>query len=492
MSDHAGARVLVVDDKRGSREALQKMIAKEGFDVAMAHDAETAAEMFGAEPANLVITDLRMPGMDGIGLLKEVKRLSPDTEVILISGAGSIESAVEAMREGAYDFLTKPLERALVLKAIDKALEKQALLRENADLRAQLQSLRDTSGMMGDHPSIRRVKDMVRQVAPTSATVLILGESGTGKELVANALHEGSERAGKAMVKVNCAALPETLLESELFGYERGAFTGAVGRKEGRFKIAHEGTLFLDEIGDMPMVLQPKILRVLQEGEFERVGGTETLKVDARIVASTNADLQTAVAERRFREDLYYRLNVITIYMPALRDRRSDIPLLAEHFLQRFAAKNNRPVLAFSREALDAVSNYHWPGNVRELENMVERAVVLSRGISSRSRISLRRSPGASPRTGSSPRRRTRRSSTWKSAPRSRKSSGGSFWRLSGTRAATRAPPHASWESPRAPFTGSWTGVDRSLHGSVEKVPDRVKATPLKGKPHKGNPPSPP
>ena len=266
------------------------------------------------------------------------------------------------------------------MKAIDKALEKQALLRENADLRAQLQSLRDTSDMMGSHPSIRRVKEMVLQVAPTSATVLILGESGTGKELVANALHEASERAGKAMVKVNCAALPENLLESELFGYERGAFTGAVGRKEGRFKLADGGTLFLDEIGDMPLVLQPKILRVLQESEFERVGGTETLKVDARIVASTNADLLTAVAEKRFRGDLYYRLNVITILLPSLRDRRSDIPFLADHFLQRFAAKNNRPVIAFSREALDAMSNYHWPGNVRELENMVERAVVLSRG----------------------------------------------------------------------------------------------------------------
>ena len=380
MSDHAGARVLVVDDKRGSREVLQKMIAKEGFDVVMAYDAEAAAKIFSAKPANLVLTDLRMPGMDGIGLLKEVKRLSPETEVILISGAGSIEAAVEAMREGAYDFLTKPLERIVVLKAIDKALEKQALMRENADLRAQLQSLRDPSGMMGVHPSIRRVKDMIRQVAPTSATVLILGESGTGKELVANALHEGSDRAGKTMVKVNCAALPETLLESELFGYERGAFTGAVGRKEGRFRIAHESTLFLDEIGDMPRILQPKILRVLQEGEFERVGGNETLRVDARIVASTNADLQTAVAEKKFREDLFYRLNVVTIHIPALRERRSDIPLLAEHFLQRFAAKNNRPVLAFSREALDTMSNYHWPGNVRELENMVERAVVLSRG----------------------------------------------------------------------------------------------------------------
>ena len=380
MSGREGARVLVVDDKRGSREALRKMIAKEGFDVAMAHDAETAVGAFGAAPANLVITDLRMPGMDGIELLRRVKRASPDTEVILISGVGSIESAVEAMREGAYDFLTKPLERVAVLKAMDKALEKQALLRENADLRARLRSLVDGSGMIGNHPSILRVKEMVRQVAPASATVLILGESGTGKELVARALHEGSERAGRAMVKVNCAALPETLLESELFGYERGAFTGAASRKEGRFKLAHGGTLFLDEIGDMPLVLQPKILRVLQEGEFERVGGTETLKADARIVASTNADLQTAVAERTFREDLYYRLNVIAIHLPALRDRRSDVPLLAEHFLQRYAAKNNRPVLAFSREALDAMSNHDWPGNVRELENTVERAVVLSRG----------------------------------------------------------------------------------------------------------------
>ena len=380
MSGREGARVLVVDDKRGSREALRKMLAKEGFDVAMAHDAETAVGAFGEAPANLVITDLRMPGMDGIELLRRVKRASPDTEVILISGVGSIESAVKAMREGAYDFLTKPLERVAVLKAIDKALEKQALLRENADLRARLRSLVDGSGMIGNHPSILRVKEMVRQVAPASATVLILGESGTGKELVARALHEGSERAGRAMVKVNCAALPETLLESELFGYERGAFTGAASRKEGRFRLAHGGTLFLDEIGDMPLVLQPKILRVLQEGEFERVGGTETLKADARIVASTNADLQTAVAERTFREDLYYRLNVIAIHLPALRDRRSDVPLLAEHFLQRYAAKNNRPVLAFSREALDAMSNHDWPGNLRELENTVERAVVLSRG----------------------------------------------------------------------------------------------------------------
>ncbi|MBI3026270.1 MAG: sigma-54-dependent Fis family transcriptional regulator [Candidatus Tectomicrobia bacterium] len=380
MRPNSEIHVMVVDDKRGSREALEKMIAKEGFRVSLAHDAETALEAIERDPASVVITDLRMPGMDGIRLLKEVKRRNPRTEVILISGVGTVESAVEAMREGAYDFLTKPLERVVVRKAIEKAVEVQELMRENEDLRAQLQSLRDESGFIGNHPSVRAVKELVRQVAPTSATVLILGESGTGKELVASAIHSLSERRSGPYIKLNCAALPETLLESELFGYERGAFTGAAQRKEGRFRLAHGGTLFLDEIGDMPLVLQPKILRVLQEGEFERVGGTETLKADVRIVASTNRDLERAVAERAFREDLYYRLNVIRVQLPALRERRGDVPLLAEHFLQRFAAKNSRPVTGFSREAVAILSNYDWPGNVRELENTVERAVVLSRG----------------------------------------------------------------------------------------------------------------
>ena len=380
MRPNSEIHVMVVDDKRGSREALEKMIAKEGFRVSLAHDAETALEALERDPASVVLTDLRMPGMDGITLLKEVKRRAPRTEVILISGVGTVESAVEAMREGAYDFLTKPLERVVVRKAIEKAVEVQELLRENEDLRAQLQNLRDESGLIGNHSSVRAVKELVRQVAPTSANVLILGESGTGKELVANSIHALSERKGGPYIKLNCAALPETLLESELFGYERGAFTGAAQRKEGRFRLAHRGTLFLDEIGDMPLVLQPKILRVLQEGEFERVGGTETLKADVRIVASTNRDLERAVAERAFREDLYYRLNVIRIHLPPLRERRSDVPLLAEHFLQRYASKNSRPVRGFSREAVELLSNYDWPGNVRELENTVERAVVLSRG----------------------------------------------------------------------------------------------------------------
>jgi two-component system response regulator HydG len=380
MRPNSDIHIMVVDDKRGSREALQKMIAKEDYRVSMAHDTETALEIFGREAAHLVITDLRMPGRDGISLLKEVKRMSPETEVILISGHGTVETAVEAMREGAYDFITKPLERVVVLKAISKAREKQDLTRENADLRAQLQSLSDASGLIGNSAAVREVKELIRQVAPTSANVLILGESGTGKEIVANAIHRSSERAGRPFIKVNCAALPETLLESELFGYERGAFTGAVSRKEGRFFLADGGMLFLDEIGDMPMALQAKILRVLQEGEFERLGGNETLKVDVRIVAASNQDLTEAIAERRFREDLYYRLNVIGIHLVPLRERRGDIPLLVEHFLERFSAKNNQPANVFSRAAVEAMSNYDWPGNIRELENSVERAVVLGRG----------------------------------------------------------------------------------------------------------------
>jgi two-component system response regulator HydG len=379
MRTNSEIQVMVVDDKRGSREALEKMIAKEDYRVSVAQDAETALAIFDAEPTHLLITDLKMPGMDGISLLKEVKRKSPETEVILISGHGTVEIAVEAMREGAYDFITKPLERVVVLKAISKAREKQDLIRENADLRAKLQNLTDSHGIIGNSAAIHEVRELIRQVAPTSANVLVLGGSGTGKELVANAIHKSSEQAGGAFIKVNCAALPETLLESELFGYERGAFTGAVARKEGRFFLADKGMLFLDEIGDMPMPLQAKILRVLQEGEFERLGGNETIKVDVRIVAATNQDLALAIAERRFREDLYYRLNVININLPRLRDRRSDIPLLAEHFIQRFSAKNNQQVSGFSRDALEAMSNYDWPGNIRELENTVERAIVLGR-----------------------------------------------------------------------------------------------------------------
>jgi two-component system response regulator HydG len=300
-------------------------------------------------------------------------------EVILITGHGGIEDAVAAMKEGAYDFLTKPFKRAALQKAVEKALEKQHLLQQNRALRRQLEDVMLQGAIIGTAPAMRRVLDLVAQVAPSNATVLILGESGTGKELIADALHRGSARREGPCIKVNCAALPETLLESELFGHEKGAFTGAAARKEGRFELAHGGTLFLDEIGDLSPATQAKLLRVLQDGTFERLGGTKTLKVDVRIVTATNKDLEGEVKAGRFREDLFYRLNVISIVVPPLRDRREDIPLLAQHFVQRYAQRNAKAVEGLAREALDLLAAYHWPGNVRELENVIERAVVLAR-----------------------------------------------------------------------------------------------------------------
>jgi two-component system, NtrC family, response regulator HydG len=287
---------------------------------------------------------------------------------------------VAAMKEGAYDFLTKPLKRHAMVRAVRKALEKQALVMENQALRAQLAGLSAPAGLVGQSPLFRATIDLVRQVAASNATVLIQGESGTGKELVARAIHELSPRNSGPFVAINCAAIPETILESELFGYERGAFTGANARKEGRFDRAHRGTLFLDEVAEMSPSVQAKILRVVQDGEFERLGGTSTVKVDVRMVAATNRELAKEVAANRFREDLFYRLNVVAITLPPLRDRLDDVPLLADHFLRKFAAKHGRELLGLSREALAAFQHYSWPGNVRELENTIERAVVLSRG----------------------------------------------------------------------------------------------------------------
>ena len=283
------------------------------------------------------------------------------------------------MKEGAYDFITKPFKRVQLEKTIRKAAEKQALVLQNRALQQRLDELQGTGQIIGGSPAMLRTLDLVKQVAASAATVLIQGESGTGKELIANASHHGSPRRGRPFIKVNCAALPETLLESELFGYERGAFTGAVARKEGRFELADGGTLFMDEIGDLSPATQSKLLRILQEGEFERLGGTRTLKADVRLVAATNADLATLVREKRFREDLFYRLNVITIRIPPLRERREDIPLLAQHFLRRFSAKNAKALTGFTDEAMDLLQTYAWPGNVRELENVIERAVVLTR-----------------------------------------------------------------------------------------------------------------
>jgi two-component system response regulator HydG len=370
----------VADDELGLRESVERTLRREGFRVIQAEDGQTALDALRRGGVDLLLADLRMPGLDGLELLRAAKLLTPEVEVIVLSGHGTVEEAVEAMKEGAYDFLTKPLDRAHLVHATRQALEHRALVLENRSLQRRLDELVGAGEIIGESPAIRQVLALVKQVAPSASTILIQGESGTGKELVARALHEGSPRRGRPFVRVNCAALPETLLESELFGYERGAFTGAAARKEGRFELADGGTLLLDEVGDLSAVTQAKLLRVLQEGEFERLGGTKTLKVDVRIVAATNQDLALLVKERRFREDLYYRLNVITIEVPPLRERAEDIPLLAQHFLRVHAAKNHREMNGFTEAALARLRDYPWPGNVRELEHAVERAVVLARG----------------------------------------------------------------------------------------------------------------
>jgi len=372
--------VLVADDEIGVRESVGRALQREGFRVVPAEDGQAALDALRRGGVDLLVADLRMPGLGGLELLRAAKLLAPEVEVIVLSGHGTVEEAVEAMKEGAYDFLTKPFGRAQLVRAIRQALEHRALVLENRNLQRRLDELVGAGEIISESPAIRQVLALVKQVAPSSATVLIQGESGTGKELVARALHEGSPRRGRPFIRVNCAALPETLLESELFGYERGAFTGAGARKEGRFELADGGTLLLDEVGDLSAATQAKLLRVLQEGEFERLGGTKTLKVDVRIVAATNQDLTLLVKERRFREDLYYRLNVITIDIPPLRERAEDVPLLAQHFLRVHAAKNRRELSGFTEAALARLRAYPWPGNVRELEHAVERAVILARG----------------------------------------------------------------------------------------------------------------
>jgi two-component system response regulator HydG len=314
--------------------------------------------------------------MDGMGLLKAAKSAAPDIQAILVTGDATVALAVEALREGAYDFLAKPVRKSTLLRAVERAAEKQHLERENRALRAQLPGR--GARVVHNGSQMSGIMKLVAQVGPSSATVLITGESGTGKEVVAEAIHEASPRQNRPLIKVSCAALPDTLLESELFGYERGAFTGAGARKEGRFELANGGTLFLDEIAEIAPAVQVKLLRVLQDGRFERLGGKQTIESDARVIAATNKDLQQEIAQGRFREDLYYRLNVINIHLPPLRDRRSDIPLLAMQFLKIYAEKNQKDIQSFSEQAMEALVSYHWHGNVRELENAVERAVVFT------------------------------------------------------------------------------------------------------------------
>jgi two-component system response regulator HydG len=375
------ATLLVADDDPAVRQSLERTLTREGYHVLLASDGQAALERLQGGGVDLVLSDLKMPGLTGLDLLRAAKVVAPEVDVIMLTAFGTVEEAVKAMKEGAADFLTKPFQRAQLLRVINQALERRALIAQNRALQRRLDDLLRQGNIIGTSPAFRRTMTLVDQVATSSATVLIQGESGTGKELIARAIHDKSPRRNGPFIAVNCTALPETLLESELFGYEKGAFTGAVGRKEGRFELADGGTLFLDEVGDLSLVSQPKILRVLQEGEFERVGGTRTIRVDVRIVAATHQDLAQLVREKRFREDLYYRLNVITVTAPPLRERREDVRVLAEHFLRVYAAKNNRRLdEGFAEEALRRLEAYSWPGNVRELENVVERAVVLARG----------------------------------------------------------------------------------------------------------------
>ncbi|GJQ60856.1 MAG: acetoacetate metabolism regulatory protein AtoC [Candidatus Scalindua sp.] len=371
--------ILVVDDQESIRLALAKMLTKEGYEVVLAEEGEDALEILRKRKINVILTDLRMPKMDGIQLLRASKLIRPEVEVILITAHGTIEKAVDAMKLGAYDFITKPFKKLIIVNMIKKAIEKQALLIENRLLHEQLErSGYGQADIVGQSDAIRDVIKIAEQVAPSQASVLIQGESGTGKEAIAALIHKRGTRKDKPFIKMSCAALPETLLESELFGYEKGAFTGAASQKEGRFELAHNGTLLLDEIGEIVPSLQVKLLRVLQEGEFERLGGTKVIRSNVRIISATNVDLTDAIKEKKFREDLFYRLNVITITIPPLRDRKEDIPLLVSHFLKIYQEKNDKPLEGISEETLEILTDYKWPGNVRELKNVVERAVVLT------------------------------------------------------------------------------------------------------------------
>ncbi len=373
------ATILLVDDEVAHLKTLERVFTKEGYDVLTATGGEQALDLIRAQPVELVITDLMMPDFDGIDLLKLVKTLRPETETILMTAFGTVERAVQGMKDGAYDFITKPIKRATILKSARQALERQALVAENRALKARIAELRGERSIVGQSMALRSALQLVEQVASSDVTVLLTGESGTGKELFARMILERSDRAQKPFIAVNCAALPESILESELFGYEKGAFTGANERKIGKFGAADGGTLFLDEIGELSPQVQVKLLRVLQEHEFDRLGSTKPTKVDARIIAATNRDLDEEIRAGNFREDLYYRLNVVNIQIPPLRDRMDDVPLVAEHFLQRFREKNRRDIHGLSAEAMAALANYSWPGNVRELENVMERAVVLDR-----------------------------------------------------------------------------------------------------------------
>ena len=373
------ATILVVDDEPELSRALSKLLLRNGYHVLTACNGEEGLAILRREEVHLVLSDLQMPKMGGLDLLKAAQVIAPHTEFVIITGHGTIETAVDAMRTGAYDFIEKPFSINTTLKVVRKALEKQHLIAENRDLRKRLEEIQGMNEIIGNSDPMRQAIDTARQVAASSATILLTGESGTGKEVFASAIHRWSDRSKQTMVRVSCAALPENLLEAELFGYEKGAFTGAVARRKGRFEVANRGTLFLDEVGEMSPTTQVKLLRVLQENIIERLGGNEPIHVDVRIIAATNSDLPAMVTEGRFREDLFYRLNVINLELPSLRSRGEDVVLLSNFFLQKYNEKNGKQLVGFTPAALEVMAKYAWPGNVRELGNAVERAVVLSK-----------------------------------------------------------------------------------------------------------------
>ncbi len=375
------ASILVIDDEEIMREILETLLVREGYAVRVAANGAEGLDLARALPFDAVIADMMMPGMDGMRVLEELHKHDEELPVVMITAFASMESAITAMKKGAFDYITKPFKNDEVLVVLRNAIERRRLVAENVALRQNLQArYHKFAGIIGKSPRMKQVFDLVIQAAPSRSTILITGESGTGKELVARAIHSNSSRAEKSFVTVNSGNLPPDLLESTLFGHVKGAFTGAVYPKKGLFDLADKGSIFFDEIGNIPLETQAKLLRVMQEREFMRLGGMETIKVDVRIIAATNVDLKREVEDGRFREDLYYRLHVIAIHLPSLRDRKDDIPLLVQHFLEKYGTENARPNLEVTPEALDLLMDYDWPGNVRELENVIERGTVLTQG----------------------------------------------------------------------------------------------------------------
>lgn len=373
-------RILLAEDEKAQRELLEGFLRKEGFSVDTAANGREVLQKLESQFFDISLMDYKMPELDGLQTLQEIRKRYPDLPVVMMTAYGTVETAVASMKEGALDYLTKPIDLDELFLMLQKVMERSNLIRENKELKAQLQERYTFTNIVYGSPKMEEVMGLVARVAPSQATVLIRGESGTGKELIANAIHYASPRSKKPLIKVNCSAIPETLLESELFGHEKGAFTGAAQRRIGRFEEADGGTIFLDEIGDLSPGIQIKLLRILQEKEFQRLGSNFSLKSDVRVATATHRNLEDLMKEDRFREDLYYRLNVITIHLPPLRERREDIPLLMDHFLKKYSKENQKVISDISKEARTLLYRYPYPGNVRELENIIERAVVLCRG----------------------------------------------------------------------------------------------------------------